>query len=378
MTPSRRPAHFLVLYLTLANWFAVPLARSAHAEATITAIEHLPRTQRLEAYPKAAEAHGLSSAERLALTQSFARHAKDVSPLYQNGGWTANTKAWITLLRKAHQSLPADLDIGLALARLHIDAREYSSALPVVTALKKTHTDHHEVSAFLEACTSAKDGRPLPIDEKSLLTFPLHFCVLTANNSAQRVATAEQCRKESDILNRTFRTLDGRQLARFEFKGYSSYADIKGSSSPLIRFGDSTKPFDTDTVAREFNACKDGRVRDPKTINVYIFDSHNPKAGFADLTSHGKRNSNHPYILLDWERLDNKVQNAEAHEMGHAFGLEHVGVPSAVGKTPSNIMTSASENFGSGGLRNLGFTESQTAVILFHARRTYGRLGLGK
>ena len=62
--------------------------------------------------------------------------------------------------------------------------------------------------------------------------------------------------------------------------------------------------------------------------------------------------------------------------MGHAFGLGHVGVPGATGRTSTNIMASVSEGFGSGGLRDLGFSESQAAVVLYHARRTSARLGL--
>jgi hypothetical protein len=39
-------------------------------------------------------------------------------------------------------------------------------------------------------------------------------------------------------------------------------------------------------------------------------------------------------------------------------------------------MASGGEDFGNGGQRDLGFSESQAAVILYHAQRTYGRLGL--
>ena len=88
------------------------------------------------------------------------------------------------------------------------------------------------------------------------------------------------------------------------------------------------------------------------------------------------RNSNRPYVLIDWERLGGNIQNAEVHEMGHAFGLGHVGVPGAQGDTSTNIMASAGEGFGSGGIRDLGFSESQAALILYHAERTHGRLGL--
>ncbi|MCD6050655.1 MAG: hypothetical protein K0Q55_2058 [Verrucomicrobia bacterium] len=376
---SRNHARFFLFALMSVVFCAsVRFQLLVAADAATAAIEKMPRPQRLDAYTKAANASGLSAADRQVFIQGLARHAKDVSPQYQNTPLPWNTATWMSLLRRGWEAAPTDAGIGLALARLHIDARQYSAALPIVTALDKVHPDNHEVNAFQVFCQTTKDGAAVAPPAGPLKVFPLHFVVLTKNPAAHRVATREQCRKECDILNATFRTREGKELARFVFKGFSSYDDIKDSASALIRSGDATAPFDTDAVARDFNACKDRKVRDPEAINVYVFDSYNPQAKFGDLTSHGKRNSNRPYVLLDWERLDNKVQNAEAHEMGHAFGLEHVGVPGAVGKTSSNIMTSASENFGSGGLRDLGFSEAQAAVILFHAQRTYERLGLGK
>ena len=81
-------------------------------------------------------------------------------------------------------------------------------------------------------------------------------------------------------------------------------------------------------------------------------------------------------MLIDLQRWGSNLQNAEPHEMGHAFGLCHVGIPGATGQTSTNIMASVSEDFGSGGQRDLGFSESQAAAILYHAQRTYVRLGL--
>jgi hypothetical protein len=170
----------------------------------------------------------------------------------------------------------------------------------------------------------------------------------------------------------------GRALARFTFQGFSAYADMADSDSELLRFGDSNVPYESGAVARAFNACTDARVRDRRAINFYIYNSYSPEKRFQDDTSHGTRNSNRPYLLIDWTRLDNRGQNPGAHEMGHAFGLEHVGVPGATMGTETNIMTSVGEGFGSGGTRNLAFTEAQAAVILYHAKRTHQRLGLSE
>jgi hypothetical protein len=143
-----------------------------------------------------------------------------------------------------------------------------------------------------------------------------------------------------------------------------------------VEFGDSKEPYDSGKVVRAFNATSDPKVRDPHAINVYIYDSYSDRVQDDDKTSHGTRNSNRPYVLIDWERLGGNIQNAEVHEMGHAFGLGHVGVPGAGGDSSTNIMASAGEGFGSGGRRDLGFSESQAALILYHAERSYDRLGL--
>jgi hypothetical protein len=48
------------------------------------------------------------------------------------------------------------------------------------------------------------------------------------------------------------------------------------------------------------------------------------------------------------------------------------------GGSEADRVASVGEEFGSGGKRNLGFTEAQAAVILHHAKRTYQRLGLSE
>jgi hypothetical protein len=138
--------------------------------------------------------------------------------------------------------------------------------------------------------------------------------------------------------------------------------------------GDSQDPYDTEGYAQVFNQCDHTKVRDPYAINFYVYDSFSPTVGYKDQTCHGKRNSNRPYMLIDFERLNHRDQSPEEHEMGHAFGLDHVGVPGAAKKDSTNIMTSAGLGFGSGGRRNRGFTVAQTAIILYHAERTLARL----
>jgi hypothetical protein len=281
------------------------------------------------------------------------------------------------LLREGFDPQKPEVNVALALSQLLVDANDPAAAGPVITAFKKAAPGNHSALAWSKWLETAGPNRRTPDgSQNALLSFPVHFCVLTSNPAAHRAATLQQCRKECDILNSTFRALDGTALVRFEFKGFSPYEVVKETNSELLTYGDTAK-FSSDRVARAFNATADARVRDQKAINVYIFDSRSAKAGDDDVTSHGKRNSNRPYVFLDWQRLNGRIQNAEAHEMGHAFGLEHVGAPGARASTSTNIMSSSGVGFGSGGLRDLGFTPSQAALVRYHAGRTYARLGLG-
>jgi hypothetical protein len=359
---------------------AVAVAAPGDGKSAAADIERLPRAKRLAAYERALADERLTPQDRLELTRGFARHAAALSPAYGKGVFPFDETKWIATLRRGAYADPRDPHVAHALAQLLIDRGEHQAALPVVKAFADAHPKNHYALAWLAWCQS-RQGEPAARGREKaaeLPAFGVHFCVLTRNPEAQRAATPAQCRKEVDILNATFRTLDGEPLVRFAFKGFASYGDVKGSPSELLSFGDRTEKYDTELVAKAFNATRDRKVRDPQAINIYIYDSHSAKGGSADMTSHGKRNSNRPFVLIDWRRLNGAVQNAEAHEMGHCFGLEHVGVPGAGAKTSTNIMASAAEQFGSGGLRDLGFSPAQAAVIVYHAKRTHGRLRGGR
>ena len=207
--------------------------------------------------------------------------------------------------------------------------------------------------------------------KETIPVIDLHFCVITGNPEAQRKASIAQLKKEVDILNKTLVTIDHKPIVQFRFKSASMYKTVRDINSPFLALGDSEEPYSSNGWAKLFNECHDTRIRDPYAINFYVYDSYNPQDGFRDKNCHGKRNSNQPYVLIDWERLDNRIQNPEPHEMGHAFGLNHVAVPGATLKTPTNIMCSTEFGFSSGGLRNLGFTEAQSAIIAYHAKRTF-------
>lgn len=209
---------------------------------------------------------------------------------------------------------------------------------------------------------------------EELPTFDVHLVVLTSNAGAQQVATRDQLRREVDILNEFFAAENREPLVRFRFKSATLFPETRRSSCKLKDLGDVRGPLDTGHAAELFNTCDDPHIRDPRAINFYVYDAYAPGSGFKDATGHGRRNSGRPFVFLDWQRLNHGDQAAEEHEMGHAFGLEHICVPGATRQTPTNIMASADCGKGSGGLRNLGFNEQQTATILRYAQQIRDRL----
>jgi hypothetical protein len=344
----------------------------ADVSGEIARIEKLPRTRRLAEYETLADRKALSDADRTAVIKAFANHATKVSPVYGTSTHKIDPARWQKMLEYAFKQDPTDKEVLFALCQLLIDTKKHAEARPYAQAFLKAHEEDHFAKAFSQYCQAKAGAAAGP----RVLTFPLHFCVITKNPQAQERATQAQCREEVEIFNRSFVTLEKKPLVKFVFKGFSSYAEVRNSPCELLQLGDSTKPHSSEAATRAFNTCEVSKIRDKGAINVYIFDSHSEKAGFGDQTSHGIRNSNRPFVLIDWQRLGSNLQNAEPHEMGHAFGLGHVGIPGATGQTSTNIMASVSEDFGSGGQRDLGFSESQAAAILYHAQRTYSRLGL--
>ncbi|WP_144057688.1 hypothetical protein [Novipirellula maiorica] len=318
-------------------------------------------------YENALSQQRIDPTSRLAITKAFAEHAVKLSPLYSpSTQW--NARPWIAALGAGWKADPSDLTLSIAYCQMLIDAGEMRRLATVTEQFQKSHPNSHEANAWAALASGKLTQGPLE--------FPLHFCVLTKSPVANRNATEAQCKREVEILNNTFRTSDGKQLVKFTFKSFTPYKAITGSDEEFLQYGDSTTSYNSNAMADAFNRCDDPAIRDRNAINVYIFDAYSHAEGFRDITSHGTRNSNRPYVLLDHARLNNAIQNAEAHEMGHAFGLGHVGVPNAKLSTSTNIMTSAAEEFGSGGKRDIGFSPAQSAIILYHAVRTHSRLGL--
>lgn len=196
--------------------------------------------------------------------------------------------------------------------------------------------------------------------------FDIHFTVITSNPTAQMIATVDQLKEEVNILNNYFVKEDREPIIKFRYKSASLYNDVKNSGCTFVSLGDTTDPYNSEGWAEKFNSCNDPKVRDRHALNFYVYDSHTDKDGFNNMDGHGKRNSNRPYVLLDWQRLNHNIQSPEEHEMGHAFGLGHVCIPGAKINSSTNIMASACTG-GSGGKRDIGFNDEQVQTIMNYA-----------
>lgn len=253
------------------------------------------------------------------------------------------------------------------------------------------------------------------------LEFPIHIVILTDNHKVDM--SESRAREEVGILNRYFVNSKGRRLAAFYYKSHKLYEEIRGvprEECELAYLANEEPYGDGDAFENAFDHCESSDIRDRNAINVYIYDDFvwptfeldqtiaqkspgerkttrptldtaqglpsAPTKDRSPLGGHGRKNGHQPYILLDYERLPH-VQAAEEHEMGHAFGLQHVCDPAVVRGSPSNIMQSSCDRCtsgvcchqGTGGLRDLGFgtvshdqmrcTFDQVAAIVANARK---------
>lgn len=187
--------------------------------------------------------------------------------------------------------------------------------------------------------------------------------VYTINRPQAKIFdTKAQMQKEIEILNRYFLDENNNKIFKFKMNHYYSYLDFTKRKCDLASKLNQPMDLVTENVPSAVKDCFPKRKS--KEVLFIIYDSYSPKLKYSDITSWGFRNQGRPFILIDWERLNYQTQAASIHEMGHAFGLNHVCAPNAKKTTPTNIMTSYDCKLGSGGLRNLGFTSEQLNIIL--------------
>lgn len=229
------------------------------------------------------------------------------------------------------------------------------------------------VLAFLLAsCTSTQKNRieieryPVPTtqpqEDQNLPIVYVSFIFTAPSLEARKFDNEKQMRKEIHILNQYFVDQNNNKIFKFKPYHYYSYQNLTQRKCDLTNQLNQPKTFNPNLIPAAVQRCFPHR--NSKEVFFIIYDAYTEKLKYKDVTSWGFRNQGQPFILIDWERLNYQIQAATPHEMGHAFGLQHVCSPNATKTTPTNIMSSYDCKLGSGGLRNLGFTTEQLHIIL--------------
>lgn len=203
----------------------------------------------------------------------------------------------------------------------------------------------------------------MPLHAKPLPQIDVHFVFATNHEKARAFDNYEQAQKEVEILNRYFITEKKQRIFDFKLKRYISYKEFEKMDCGLLALLEQKSVIKGREIAKAFSSCFPKR---PNSVYMFVYDAYSQKKGWDDITSWGLKNNAHPFILVDWERLNYQIQAAVPHEMGHAFGLKHVCEPNAKPKDSTNIMASADCKLGSGGKRNKGFNKEQLNTILDH------------
>lgn len=195
----------------------------------------------------------------------------------------------------------------------------------------------------------------------------VNFVFATSTPEAQKYNNEQQMHKEIEILNQYFVTEDHQPIFKFVFKRFISYQDFQQMDCELSKVLEQRQNIEHLQVTEAFNQCFTAQANE---VYFFIYDAYSDKQALKSTTSWGFNNASHPFILIDWERLNYNIQAAEPHEMGHAFGLRHVCEPGTTPRDATNIMASAGNGCkGSGGKRNKGFTDQQLETILNHYQK---------
>ncbi len=258
------------------------------------------------------------------------------------------------------------------------------------------------------------------------LIYPVNIVEITAKPGRSLRAADYRSAIENVValLNRDFRLENGKSLFHFELKNYQRYPStfelsrLSSGCKKLVQLGDKDQEYDTDEEGRPYvwkeylQGCGDFRYHDPKALNVYIYDSYTAANGDADTDGHGNYNWSydyHGYLFLDYERVKSGYDGtenyrAEAHEVGHALGLDHVcELGASTGSSETNLMASARGSVaiqlplnknhiepssrspsefstfdydcpsGTQGNRRKGLTPAQAFTVLLYANKHIGR-----
>jgi hypothetical protein len=177
--------------------------------------------------------------------------------------------------------------------------RAYRWRLQIVTPNGR----RQESCWFLLGTSQTIESKPtLTVEQSRPVEIPLHFTVLTRNPYAGRRTTPQYLRREVETLNKAYAEAHPQCGLSFTFKSVCSAGEVEGAKSALALRIDAQEEYDGESWRSLFNACSNPRIVDPHAINVFIRDEFSKEHGFRSQSCWVKRNSNKPYILLDWER----------------------------------------------------------------------------
>ncbi|ENU31281.1 MULTISPECIES: hypothetical protein [unclassified Acinetobacter] len=210
-------------------------------------------------------------------------------------------------------------------------------------------------------------SKVLKEEDHTLPVVYVSFVYTTNTPKAKEFDNKNQMLREISILNQYFVDENNQKIFRFKPYRYYSYQNFSQRKCDLAYQLNQPRSLVTENIPDAVKRCFPHRKE--KEVLFIIYDSYNEKFKYRDVTSWGFRNGGQPFILIDWQRLNYRIQAATPHEMGHAFGLRHVCAPGAKLKDSTNIMTSADCKLGSGGQRNIGFNREQVSTILEYYQR---------
>ena len=212
-------------------------------------------------------------------------------------------------------------------------------------------------------------------NNSSKFVFPVHICSVV--DTALYNPSRQELASETDTLNKYFVDENRKQIVVFWPKSVRRYAEIANIQSDFISELMDGDNYADSVIAGLYNQESNSLIKDARAINFYIYDSYKDSTvpPQSDITSHGKRNNNRPFVLLDYVRTGHNIQSPEEHEMGHCFGLTHMCDTTVTSSSSSNIMTSSGNcPGGRGGLRDIGFDSTQVQTILSYAELISKRL----
>ena len=131
---------------------------------------------------------------------------------------------------------------------------------------------------------------------------PIHVTILTKNPRARKRSSYSYLNKEIMRLNEEYKKKYPQSSYSFQLESLCPVKKVAKSQSSIASLIDIKSEYEREAWRSMFKACQDFNIVDPEAINIFIYDAYSKKRGFSTRSNRVQRNSNRPYIFLDWER----------------------------------------------------------------------------